>query len=194
MATSYGCLVCGGAGGFLCPGCWRRLRRVPAAVAGVVGLDICRSLLVYDDRAAPLLTRLKYRNERAALGWLADGMAGLIEPPEGAIVSWMPTTPRRRRKRGFDQAELLARAVARRWQRSCVRLLARRSGLPQTGRSREDRLVGVDLRLARPARPDTPVVLVDDVVTTGTTLRCGAAVLRSAGVPWIGGLTAARRP
>jgi predicted amidophosphoribosyltransferase len=163
-------------------------------VAGIVGLDVCRSLLVYDDRTAPLLTSLKYRNERAALGWLADGMVGLIDPPEGAIVTWMPTTARRRRKRGFDQAELLARAVARRWQRSCVRLLARRSGLPQTGRSREDRLVGVDLRLVRRTRPETPVIVVDDVLTTGTTLRCGAAVLRSGGVTWIGGLTAARRP
>jgi predicted amidophosphoribosyltransferase len=38
------------------------------------------------------------------------------------------------------------------------------------------------------------VVLVDDVLTTGTTLRCAALALRASGTRWLGALTAARRP
>jgi predicted amidophosphoribosyltransferase len=170
------------------------LRRAPPAAAPPPGLDICRSLLVYDPVAAPLLTKLKYRNERAALGWLADGMARLFAPPEQVVVTWVPTTRARRRRRGFDQAELLARAIARRWQAPCAPLLARAAGPPQTGRSRGARLAGVDLRPCRPLDAVVPVVVVDDVLTTGTTLRCAAAALRAAGHRWLGALTAARKP
>lgn len=163
------------------------------------GVDVCRALLVYDGAGRELVARLKYRNERASLGWLADGMAGLLHPPEGAVVTWVPTVGRRRRRRGFDQAELLARAVARRWQLPAVPLLRRRSGPPQTGRSRAERLggVGIEARRELPGRArdgPVPVVLVDDVVTTGATLRCGAQALRAAGATWVGAVVAARTP
>src|SRR5262249_29162350 len=110
-----------------------------------------------------------------------------------AVVTWVPTTRGRRRRRGFDQAELLARAVARRWRVPCAPLLARAPGPPQTGRSRDDRLTGVALRPRRPVDAGLPVVLVDDVLTTGATLRCAAAALRSVGHRWLGALTAARK-
>jgi predicted amidophosphoribosyltransferase len=145
-----------------------------------------------------LVTGLKYRNDRAVLGWLADGLAGLLTPPAGAVVTWAPTSARRRSQRGYDQAELLARAVARRWRRPCRALLRRRPGPAQTGRSMTDRQGGVPLapvasRAGRRRAP-THVVVVDDVVTTGATLRTAAVALRSAGVLWVAGLTAAATP
>jgi len=169
------------------------------------GLDVCRALLVYEGAARAVITRLKYRNDRAALGWLADGMAGLLAPPPGAVVTWAPTTAARRRRRGFDQAELLAVAVARRWRAPCVPLLVRQPGTPQTGRNRQDRRTGPvirarasaghGLRLTRGALPpEAPVVIVDDVVTTGSTLVAAAAALRATGVAWVGALAAARTP
>src|SRR3712207_7831548 len=54
-----------------------------------------------------LVARLKYRNARASLAWLARAMAALVDRRGTDVVTWVPTTPARRRQRGFDQAELL---------------------------------------------------------------------------------------
>jgi predicted amidophosphoribosyltransferase len=158
------------------------------------GLAACRSLLSYEGIGRLLVTHLKYERDRAALGWMADGMAALGPPPDGVVVTWAPTTAARRRARGYDQAELLARAVARRWEAPCASLLSRRSGPPQTGRSLADRRVG-PLLLARAgsrAAAGRPVVVVDDVVTTGSTLSVAARALQTVDVEHVVGLTAAR--
>jgi predicted amidophosphoribosyltransferase len=167
---------------------------LPAAAGPLpAALDVCRSLLAYDGEARELVARLKYRNDRAALAWLAGGMATLVEPPTGVVVTWAPTGARRRHRRGFDQAELLAAAVARRWRVPCRRLLGRAPGPAQTGLTLAERREGPSFVPAR-AHVPAPVVVVDDVVTTGSTLTAAAWALRAAGVPWVGALTAARTP
>jgi predicted amidophosphoribosyltransferase len=189
------CAGCGGPGRSPCPRCLGRLRRALAVPADLAGLDVAHALLVYEGPGRELVARVKYRNDRRVLSWLADGMAALLVPPPGTVVTWMPTTAVRRRRRGFDQARLLARAVARRWHAPCHDLLVRQPAATQTGRSLVERQRGVPLAVRRhAARITRPVVLVDDVVTTGASLRSGAAALRAAGVPWIGGLAAAATP
>ncbi|MBL8777944.1 MAG: ribosome-associated translation inhibitor RaiA [Acidimicrobiales bacterium] len=144
-----------------------------------------------------LVARTKYRNARSAVGWLAWAMASTIDGGSidvGAIdvVTWAPTTPERRRERGFDQAELLARAVARHLGRPCRRLLRRAPGPAQTGRSRAERHHEVVLRAV--GRPSRRVLVVDDVATTGATLTAVAAALRRAGTVEVWAVTAARTP
>lgn len=189
------CAGCGTPGGSPCGRCRARLTAAPAGPVPR-GLDACASLFAYEDTGRELITSLKYRRDRGALAWLAAGMAGLMAPPAGTVVTWAPTTAARRRRRGFDQAELLARAVARRWQVPCLALLRRRAGAPQTGRSLADRRAG-PLLLARAgarAVEGLPVVVVDDVVTTGSTLAVAARALLAVEVGWTAGLTAARTP
>jgi predicted amidophosphoribosyltransferase len=141
-----------------------------------------------------LVARLKYRNARSALRWLALSMAALVDPTAVDLVTWVPTTGDRRRQRGFDQAELLARAVARRLGLPCRRLLVRGSGPPQTGRSLADRRVGPVLAASRRRVPAARVLLVDDVITTGTTITVAASALRTAGFAHVCVVAAARTP
>lgn len=143
----------------------------------------------YDEAARSLLTGLKNRAERARVAELADAMAPLAPVLAGLVVTWAPTGGARRRRRGFDQAELLARAVARRRGLPVVRLLRRLGGPAQAGRSRTERWVGP--RFAARAW-SSPVLVIDDVATTGATLSAAAEALRRAGVPEVHGLVAAR--
>jgi len=170
----------------------RDLERAPA-LAPPPGVDTCVALLAYDDAGRELIARLKYRNARSALRWLVVSMATLVRSMPVDAVTWVPTTRARRRDRGFDQAELLARGVARELHVPCRRLLARAHGPPQTGRTGPERRVGPSLS-ARAAAVPTRVLLVDDVITTGTTVTVAVRTLRAAGAARVSVLAAARTP
>jgi predicted amidophosphoribosyltransferase len=137
---------------------------------------------------------MKYRNVRAVVPWLADAMVDTIPTGVAAfdVVTWAPTSRERRRRRGFDPAELLARAVARRLRRRVVGLLDRLPGPPQTGLPADARRHGPRF-VARRATPGV-VLVVDDVATTGATLAAAAGALHAADVSSVLALTAARTP
>jgi predicted amidophosphoribosyltransferase len=140
----------------------------------------------FSGRAREIVLGLKYRNRRAVAAHLAGLLtrrlldAGL-RPEQLDVVTWAPTGGPRRRQRGFDQAELVARRVARQLGLPCRRLVAREAGSgPQTGRTRAERLDGPGFR-SRPLSGRPRVLVVDDVVTTGATLAAAERALREAG-------------
>ena len=151
-------------------------------------------MLSYDGAGRELVARLKYRANRSALAPVAAAMAQRVVDEDVAIdvVTWVPTSAHRRRNRGFDHAELLARAVARALRRPCRSLLRRRPGPPQTGRSLAERRRGpaFDVRGAVPRR----VLVVDDVITSGATVTAAAAALRAGGAIEVRAVVAARTP
>jgi ComF family protein len=179
MIFTTQCAGCDARGASLCRTCRFALvaRTLPAAPPGVI------AAVAFSGRARQVLLGFKYHNRRA----IAAHLAGLLvnrmarSGTRADVVTWAPTSPRRRRGRGFDQAELIARQVARQLGVPCRRLLERDGGGdPQTGRGRERRLHGPEFR-AHPHVPCSRILLVDDVVTTGATLASAAATLRRAG-------------
>lgn len=118
---------------------------------------------------------------------------------QAICVTWIPAAAKNKRRRGYDQAEMLARAVAQVTDLPCRKLLKRARDLPQGDRELKGRLQGPSLapagNLLASCSLSIPqsVLLVDDVVTTGSSLRRAAEALRQAGIPRIGAIAVASR-
>ncbi|MBU3689287.1 MAG: hypothetical protein B7C54_11185 [Acidimicrobiales bacterium mtb01] len=170
----------------LCPDC----RGLPAAV-----VSVDNAALVYEGSTRRLVSDLKFRGRQSAARALAAELARSVRADGRMfeVVTWAPTSTSRRRRRGFDQSELIARLVARDLRIPCRCLLVRESGPAQTGRTRHARLSGPTFR-ARPTRAPLNVLVIDDVVTTGATLRAAAHALGSAGWADVATLAAAATP
>ena len=136
----------------------------------------------FSGLARELVVGLKYRNRRRLAHHLAEQLSRRLDPTQIDVVTWAPTSRRRSGRRGYDQAELLARALAARWRKPCRRMLYRIHGPAQTGQSRSSRLIGPQFS-ARPLRHPPRTLVVDDVVTTGATLLAARQALLGAGAP-----------
>jgi ComF family protein len=171
------CAGCRDPGEALC----HRCRFSLASTRAIRSPEGIRAAFAFEGVPRELIVALKFRHRRSAAGVLGAQMVRRLGLADVDVVTWAPTSARRVRRRGYDQAEAIARAVARQLGVPCRRLLYRSHGAPQTGRSRADRLAGPTFRARRP-RKGLVVLVVDDVVTTGATLRTAADALRSAGV------------
>ena len=112
------------------------------------------------------------------------------------IVIAMPMHWRKRWERGFNQAELLAAPIAKRYGvKLSGNLRRRRYTKPQAGLSEAERRKNLKncFRVARPDRVKSKrILLIDDVFTTGATLRAAAEALKKAGAAYVCALTLAR--
>lgn len=127
---------------------------------------------------------------------MAELMARYIHPDwvRDATITFVPATTEARRRRGFDHAELLAQATARRLGIEAIELFARPRSRDQRELGRRGRIENMRSRIhlipgaASPAR----VIVVDDVCTTGATLFAAADALQTSGARAVFGATFAR--
>ena len=175
------CEACGSIARVLCVTCRAQLFAMVQPKC-----DLAVVAVAYEGIARRLILNLKYHNRRQVVMVLAELLAQKVMqriPNIAAVcdvVTWAPTSTARVRRRGLDQSELLARRLAKVLDMPCRRLLIKTSTNVQTGASRELRLRG-SVFSARKLGVNSHVMVVDDVVTTGTTLRCAADALRKAG-------------
>lgn len=163
-------------------------------------LDACHAAVSYEFPWSSLIVRYKFNGEP---GWAHSfttliRSAPWVEPAldEADLVLPMPLARERLAERGFNQALLLARALAPR--KTDARLLLRvRHTAAQAGLALKDRLgnvkdaFAVDPLLAGTLR-GRKVVVVDDVMTSGASLHAAAQALRRAGAGRITAVVLAR--
>ncbi len=179
------CAGCDRVGAVLCRPCRFALAAPAAPAAMPAGRDVIAAV-PFVGRARDVLLGFKYRNRRQ----LAHHFAGLLVNrllAEGVrtddidVITWAPTSRQRRQRRGFDQAEMVARRVALQLGVPCRRLLEREGdAAAQTGLDRAARLHGPTFR-SSPRAAGQAVLVIDDVVTTGSTLRSAERALFDAG-------------
>ena len=184
----------------MCALCQRNLPWTDGPVRTVEDCELCLSPLRYRDGVRDAVHRYKFRGGEARAELFGELMAQcLADRRDGAadLVTWVPLHPKGKKRRGYDQAELLARRAAELCAVPAEPTLEkiRVTGVQSQQSTEEDRranvegayrvLPGLDLTGKR-------VVLADDVVTTGSTLAQCAACLRGAGAAEVIALTFAQ--
>ena len=196
------CLFCrrlSGKGVPVCKACRETYPDVPAArqLRRLPGLDCCAPLW-YEGRTRDALLRYKFRDQSGYAPVFGSFMQKCLDENRISCdsITWVPLSARRLRARGYDQARLLAEALAAEG-RPCEALLEKlRDSPPQSGlKGREARRKNAagawrvpDLARVAGKR----ILLVDDIVTTGETLRECARVLKAAGAASVTAVAAAQ--
>lgn len=210
---------CGGCrrvGGWLCDRCFRAIRRLEEPLCPRCGRQLafrndwcsCRRRLphlarlraaaAYEPPLSAAVHRFKYGGWRALGAPLAGLLAArlAVDGLPADVILAVPLHGARLRERGYNQSEELARSLRRRLDLKPAkgRLIRVRDTPPQVGLDRIRRLQNVEDAFAWRGPPGSgePVLLVDDVVTTGATMEACAAALAAAGFGRVSGITLAR--
>ena len=156
------------------------------------------SLRPHDGVPRELILKLKYHAEARAAWLLSEMLLPLPEDvsfPPDTVVTWVTMPESRRRERCIDHGRMLAETFAGKLSLPCRQLLARRDR-----REKRQASLGAEQRLAnlegafRPLENITfPVLIIDDVRTTGTTLCRCADALRAGGAPRVYAITVTAR-
>lgn len=204
-------------GTLICRGCFTELSYVKGPTCKKCGKEVCgetieycydctrhsrsfeygAALLNYDEKARRSMVRIKYNNKRQYLDFYAEAICRrygtqIRQMCAQAFIP-VPIHSSRRRKRGFNQAELLAHAISRRLEIPVYDHILHRSKKtsPQNQLSPEERLHNLEKAFEAGAIPAgvIDVILVDDIYTTGSTLEACTRALKKAGIRHVYAIT-----
>ncbi|MDE7463948.1 MAG: ComF family protein, partial [Clostridiales bacterium] len=152
---------------------------------------------VYNSHVKDTVRRLKYGSAAYLARHIAEFMLDTLFATDWTFdcFTFVPMFARKQKKRGYNQAELLAKAVSERTTTPCLSLLEKTINTPNQARlNREARMQNIAGSFRAVTRPPEHVVLIDDVMTTGTTLSECAKILKKAGAKIVYALTFASVP
>ncbi len=205
------CSVCRARLRPLGPGCTRCRQPLPPVgpcrlcADWPAALTWVRSSVWLGDEAREMIHHAKYEGYHALGGAMAEVIARTVPRPAHGCLVPVPLARARLRRRGYNQAAAIAEALGARWRLPLVDgLIARtRETRSQTALTPEARTAnmrgafvatpaGRDAAVTAASRHGVPVILVDDVLTTGATLAAAAAALAAGGQREIAAVTFAR--
>lgn len=163
----------------------------------VLYFDEARSAVNYDKNARDLVLRLKFGNARYLAKHISQYLLDilLLSDWSADCITFVPIHKKRQRKRGYNQAELLANELAAHVDLPCVKLLEKTSNTVNQARlNREARMKNLSGTFKAVEKPPEHVILIDDVMTTGSTLNECSKTLKRAGVKIVYALTFASVP
>lgn len=187
------CAGCAVGGTVLCPECRTLLRPVPLTVRTPGGLEV-RVALEFTGVAARCIRRVKGEGETLLAAPLGSALAGVLTPlaVQARYVVPVPTSRSAFRRRGYRVPDLLLRRAGT-VPSALLRTVASRAD--QRGLDAAARAANVRHSMtARRRGGGEPVLVMDDVVTTGATLDEAARALTSAGYRVVGGVALAATP
>lgn len=186
----------------LCADCFSTLRPTPhpPLFAGVKDVDYVISPLFYEGKIRDVILDLKFNGHYAVADTLSRLLCDLLNDmtvfADFDCVVPVPLSKKRLNERGFNQSELLAKPFAEYFGiefRDDI-LVKIRETKRQSRLAPSERLTNVkDAFFARDDARDKRILLVDDIMTTGSTLTACAKALKTAGAKNIVGVTLTKR-
>lgn len=198
------------AGKLICPECIKKISWVKQPVCKKCGKEIADSaveycfscssnkrsfeagmaLINYDDVAKRAMSQIKYNNKREYLDFFAAAAALKFNKRLRAIgadaLIPVPVHPARRRKRGFNQAEILAEKLGSELGIAVYKdaMIRRKNTEPQKDLNAAERLKNLEqaFEAGNIRKGLNTAILVDDIYTTGSTIEACTRVLKNAGV------------
>lgn len=202
IVAPHHCMICGDEGAVVCAWCLPDfaaplpdrcyLCKVATSESRVCEKCRRRSVLrhvwvraLYDGPAKQLVHDFKFERKQAAAGPISSMMKEALPYIDAeVIVTHIPTATSRVRKRGYDHAELIARALAGQLGLQHETLLYRITQTRQVGSRRTERIKQMEQAfVCKDAQKvaKRQILLVDDLTTTGATLEAAARCLKTQG-------------